>query len=244
MPRKGKYEIEDYRYEYWNCLCCWKTQEKPFSVQSHSYEKDFGMNRSTVGDVVENECAGAIVCSACVSVVYQCDRIRDLMAYLWQRLMNQWKKAKCDTALSLKSYKLSFAVNREKWVVLIPRHFRQSVYDPQSLIRSVTSDSINFLSLVPPNFLCLLTAYFMVLMVWYSPLSALIGGALWMGSICLNSALVCFVRHSDYDIYSDFLKCHTNLVQNWARVPALIVTTRLSVTSDEQVGCVDSVSSH
>lgn len=45
-----------------------------FSEQSHSYEKDFGMNRSTVGDVVENERAGAVVCSACVSVVYQCDR--------------------------------------------------------------------------------------------------------------------------------------------------------------------------
>lgn len=41
---------------------------------NHSLEKDFGMNRSTVGDGVENECAGAVVCSACVSVVYQCDR--------------------------------------------------------------------------------------------------------------------------------------------------------------------------
>lgn len=41
---------------------------------NHSFEKDSGMNRSTVGDVVENECAGAIVCSACLSVVYQCDR--------------------------------------------------------------------------------------------------------------------------------------------------------------------------
>lgn len=41
---------------------------------NHSFEKDFGMNRSTVGDGVENERAGAVVCSACVSVVYQCDR--------------------------------------------------------------------------------------------------------------------------------------------------------------------------
>lgn len=32
------------------------------------------MNRFTAGDVVENECAGAIVCSACLSVVYLCDR--------------------------------------------------------------------------------------------------------------------------------------------------------------------------
>lgn len=32
------------------------------------------MNQFTAGDVVENECAGAIVCSACLSVVYLCDR--------------------------------------------------------------------------------------------------------------------------------------------------------------------------
>lgn len=32
------------------------------------------MNRFTPCDVVENECAGAIVCSGCLSVVYPCDR--------------------------------------------------------------------------------------------------------------------------------------------------------------------------
>lgn len=32
------------------------------------------MNRFTAGDVVENECAGAINCSACLSVVYLCYR--------------------------------------------------------------------------------------------------------------------------------------------------------------------------
>lgn len=40
------------------------------------------MNRFTAGDVVENECAGAIVCSACLSVVYLCDRYQYISVYI------------------------------------------------------------------------------------------------------------------------------------------------------------------
>lgn len=41
---------------------------------NYLFEKDFGMNWFIVGDVVENECVGVVVCSVCVFVVYWCDR--------------------------------------------------------------------------------------------------------------------------------------------------------------------------
>ncbi|XP_052719146.1 rap1 GTPase-activating protein 1-like isoform X15 [Crassostrea angulata] len=52
MPRKEKYEIEVYRYEYWNCLCCWKTQEKPCdtALSLKSYKKQNNMEGSLYCD--------------------------------------------------------------------------------------------------------------------------------------------------------------------------------------------------
>nr|XP_022286272.1 rap1 GTPase-activating protein 1-like isoform X13 [Crassostrea virginica] len=45
MPRKGKYEVEDYQYEYWNGLCCWKVQKKTCdtALSLKSYKKQNNM---------------------------------------------------------------------------------------------------------------------------------------------------------------------------------------------------------
>nr|XP_022337515.1 rap1 GTPase-activating protein 1-like isoform X13 [Crassostrea virginica] len=45
MPRKGKYDVEDYQYEYWNGLCCWKVQKKTCdtALSLKSYKKQNNM---------------------------------------------------------------------------------------------------------------------------------------------------------------------------------------------------------
>ncbi|XP_048770676.1 rap1 GTPase-activating protein 1-like isoform X24 [Ostrea edulis] len=45
MPRKGKYGIEDYKYEYWKCLCCWRVQEQKCdtALSLKSYKKQNNM---------------------------------------------------------------------------------------------------------------------------------------------------------------------------------------------------------
>ncbi|XP_062606320.1 rap1 GTPase-activating protein 1-like [Saccostrea cucullata] len=52
MPRKGKYEIEAYKYQYWNCLCCWKVQQEKCdtALSLKSYKKQNNMDGSLYCD--------------------------------------------------------------------------------------------------------------------------------------------------------------------------------------------------
>ncbi|XP_061189915.1 rap1 GTPase-activating protein 1-like isoform X12 [Saccostrea echinata] len=52
MPRKGKYEIEAYKYHYWNCLCCWKVQQEKCdtALSLKSYKKQNNMDGSLYCD--------------------------------------------------------------------------------------------------------------------------------------------------------------------------------------------------